>query len=125
MCSSTSSNLNGAHDALVDVKAQSEIITSTRFIPYIDKTKSIRFVEEIFSQAKTRDMLKSMESIRPVHEPWSWFELQPDDDVTYTAPRTDRYTGPDGGANGFMPRRGLDHDVSQHLHHRYIEVCGL
>lgn len=69
----TGSNLNGAHDALVDVKAQSEIITSTRFIPYIDKTKSIRLVEEIFSQAETRDMLKSMESLRPVHEPW--FEL--------------------------------------------------
>ena len=70
----TGHNLNSAHDALlVDVKAQTTVITSKHYREYIDKSKSIRLVEDIFTAAEQRDMLKKMESLRPVHEPW--FEL--------------------------------------------------
>ncbi len=93
----TGHNLNGAHDALVDVKAQTTLITSEHYREYIDKSKSIRLVEDIFTTAEQRDMLKKMESLRPVHEPW--FELIEGDGFTYTPPRTDRYTGVAGGAN--------------------------
>ena len=92
----TGDNLNGAHDSLVDVKAQTIVITSCRFMPHIDKTKSIRLIDEMFSKAETRDMLKGMESLRPVHEPW--VELVEGDDFEYTPHREDRYTGPEGGA---------------------------
>ncbi len=42
-------------------------------------------------------MLKKMESLHPVHEPW--FELVEGDGFTYTPPQTDRYNGIAGGAN--------------------------
>jgi hypothetical protein len=34
----TGSNLNGAHDSLVDVQAQTTIVTSPHFQAYINKT---------------------------------------------------------------------------------------
>ena len=80
----TKQNLNGAHDALVDAKAQTTVITSAQFRDYINKMKSIRLVEDIFSGAEKRDMLKAMESLRPVHEPW--FELVEGDNFQYTPP---------------------------------------
>jgi hypothetical protein len=42
----TGNNLNGAHDSLVDVKAQTTVITSPQFRDQIDRVKSIRLVEE-------------------------------------------------------------------------------
>eukprot|EP00956_Cyclotella_meneghiniana_P001873 scaffold2044_cov23-Cyclotella_meneghiniana.AAC.2 len=48
----TGINLNGAHDSLVDVKAQTTVITSVQFCNFIDKTKSIRLVEDIFTAAE-------------------------------------------------------------------------
>jgi hypothetical protein len=93
----TGVNLNGAHDSLVDVKAQTIVITSAQFCEYIDKPKSIRLVEDIFTGAEKWDMLKKMESLRPVHEPW--LELVEGDGFSWTPPREDRYTGVAGGAN--------------------------
>ena len=67
----TGVNLNGAHDSLVDAKAQTTVITSAQFREYIDKAKSItiRLAEDIFTGAEKRDTLKKMESLRLVHEP--------------------------------------------------------
>jgi hypothetical protein len=95
----TGVNLNGAHDSLVDAKAQTTVITSAQFREYIDKAKSItiRLVEDIFTGAEKRDKLKKMESLRLVHEPW--LELVEGDGFSWTPPRTDRYTGVAGGAN--------------------------
>jgi hypothetical protein len=90
----TGENLNGARDSLVDVKAQTTVIMSTQFREYIDKAKSIRLVEDIFTAAEKREMLKKMESLRPVHEPW--IELVEGDGFSWTPPQEDRYTG---GAN--------------------------
>ena len=36
-------NLNGAHDALVDSKAQTDIVIHPKFVPYIDRTESILY----------------------------------------------------------------------------------
>jgi transcriptional antiterminator Rof (Rho-off) len=94
----TGVNLNGAHDSLVDAKAQTTVIRSAQFREYIDKAKSItiRLVEDIFTGAEKWDTLKKMESLRPVHEPW--LELVEGDGFSWTPPRTDRYTGVAGGA---------------------------
>jgi hypothetical protein len=93
----TGQNLNGAHDALVDVKAQTTVITSQQFKDFIDKKKSIQLVENIFTAAEQREMKKKAEPLCPVHKPWR--ELIEGDDFSYTPSRTDRYTGSSGGAN--------------------------
>jgi hypothetical protein len=80
----TGENLNGARDSLVDVKAQTTVIMSTQFREYIDKAKSIRLVEDIFTAAEKREMLKKMESLQPVHEPW--IELVEGDGFSWTPP---------------------------------------
>jgi hypothetical protein len=84
----TGVNLNVAHDSLVDVKAQTTVITSAQFREYIDKAKSIRLVEDIFTGVKKRDMLKKMDPLRPVHEPW--LKFVEGDGLSWTPPRTDR-----------------------------------
>jgi hypothetical protein len=73
---------------LSDAEAQRVIVMSPAFLPYIDKTKPIRCIEDIFSRAKQREMLKKEEPLRPVHA--LWFELV----------KGDRYTGPSGGGDG-------------------------
>ena len=44
-------------------------------------------------------MLKKMQSLRPVHEPWFEFDLVDGDAFSWTPPRTNRYTGVSGGAD--------------------------
>ena len=76
----TGNNLNGAHDSLVDVKAQTDIVISKHFVNYLDKSKSVRLIENIFSKSVQSAMAKKLEPTRPVHEPW--FELDKDSDFT-------------------------------------------
>jgi hypothetical protein len=45
-------NLNGGHDSLVDVPAQTDIVTSKYFIDFIDLTKSIHLINEIFTKTE-------------------------------------------------------------------------
>jgi hypothetical protein len=66
----TGNNLNGAHDSLVDAKAQTDIIIHKHFQSFIDRTKSFRLVADIFSRAEQREMVKKMEPLRGVHDPW-------------------------------------------------------
>ena len=89
-------NLNGAHDSLVDVKAQSDIITHGDFVPYIDRTQSIQEITDIFTKTQESEWKKKMESVRQVHEPW--VEQSNDINVTWLPKREDAYTGPEGGA---------------------------
>jgi hypothetical protein len=65
----TGYNLNGAHDSLVDAKAQTDIITHKHFQKVIDQTKSNRRVSDIFSGAVQREMTKKLEPLHGVHEP--------------------------------------------------------
>ena len=62
-------NLNGAHDSLVDAKAQSDIVLHPFFVPYINKGVSIQLITDIFTKTQTREWKKEMKPIRPVHSP--------------------------------------------------------
>lgn len=93
----TGENLNGMHNSLVDVRAQTEIITHPSFLSQIDRTKSIRLVCDIFSRAEQRDMTQRLEPLRPPHHPW--VEIKAGDGFTHHIQRSDMYTGPEGGGN--------------------------
>ena len=83
------------HDSLVDVRAQTDIILDPRFVPWIDREVSIRTVDKIFADAVTREWKKTMEPLRPVHDPW--IEQTEDSQIEWEPDEADCYTGPDGG----------------------------
>ncbi len=91
----TNRNLNGAHDSLVDAKAQTDIVTHKFFQAFIDRAKSIRTIDEIFTRAEQRNMSRLLEPTRPVHDPW--FELTTNDDFTWSLSPEDEYLGPSSG----------------------------
>ena len=62
--------LEGAHNSLVDAAAQTDIVVHPQFITFIDKTRSIRFMTEFFSRKRQKDLQKSMEPEREIHQPW-------------------------------------------------------
>jgi hypothetical protein len=88
-------NLNGAHDSLVDTKAQTDIIVDSRFIPFINRSDSIVPVEKIFTATQQSEWMKKMEPLRPVHQPWQ--EVTPENDMRWTPNSADSYTGYLGG----------------------------
>jgi hypothetical protein len=62
--------LNGAHNSLVDVKAQTDILINNMFVGFINRTTSIQTVDAIFSTIKKNDWRKEMEPEQPVYSPW-------------------------------------------------------
>ena len=62
-------NLNNEHDSLVDVMAQTDIITHPEFLKYIDKKQTYRTIRNIFSASDQSVMKKKIEASRPVHKP--------------------------------------------------------
>ena len=88
-------NLNGAHDSLVDAKAQMDIFLHPFFVPYLNKSQSIQPIEEIFSKTEVREWKKKMEPERPVHAPW--IEVTEEEDVKWEPTGSDTYTGNAGG----------------------------
>lgn len=66
----TGENLNGAHDSLVDAKAQMDVILLPSFVPYLNKSESVHFVTEIPSKKEQSELRKSMELQWPVHALW-------------------------------------------------------
>ena len=89
-------NLNGAHDSLVDAKAQSDIILHQFFVPYINKGFSIQPITDIFTKTETREWKKEMEPIRPVHSPW--VEITRERNIKWEPEKNDDYLGSEGGA---------------------------
>ena len=89
------SNLNGAHDSLVDVQAQTDILTHSSFVPFIDRALSIQPKDEIFSRTLQNEWKKNMEPTRPVHVPW--VELTKEHDIKWEPSWQDKSTGPQGG----------------------------
>lgn len=57
-------NLNGAHNSLVDAKAQTDIVLSSEFMPYLEKKRSYRSISNIWSATEQSEMKKKLESIR-------------------------------------------------------------
>ena len=88
-------NLNGAHDSLVDVKAQTDILVHPYFVPFIDWSISIKLISEIFTKTEQNNMKKNMEPTRPVHRPWH----NESNDVTWAPSQKDSYDGPNGSTN--------------------------
>ena len=92
----TKSNLNGAHNSLVDAKAQSDIILHPSFVPYLNKGVSIQLITDIFTKTQTREWKKEMEPIRPVHSPW--VEITREKNIKWKPEKNDDYLGSQGGA---------------------------
>ena len=83
--------MNGAHNSLVDVKAQTDILINNMFVGFINRTTSIQTVDAIFSTIKKNDWRKEMEPEQPVHSPW--VEQTMDNNFEWTPPEDDGYTG--------------------------------
>ena len=82
-------NLNGAHDSLVDMKAQTDIAIHPEFLKYINKTKTYRTIENIFSASEQSELRKKLESSRDIHKPWEDLDERsdrwnPQSENTYT-----------------------------------------
>ena len=88
-------NLSGAHDSLVDAKAQTDILVHGSFVPFIDRSSSIQPIDEFFSRTVQNEWRKELEPIRPVHAPW--VELTNEHNIMWEPRWQDKYTGPHGG----------------------------
>ena len=94
-------NLNGAHNSLVDVKAQTDIVTHPSFVPFLNRKESIRLVSDIFSSTKRVKMAKKLEPTHPVHQPWE--ELDKGSTFQWKPDRRDTYKGGDGAGKTVGP----------------------
>ena len=88
-------NLDNLHDSLVDAEAQTDVIISKQFAPFIDRNNSIVPITQIFSKTQQNEWKKKMEPEREVHAPWK--EQTAESNITWTPDRRDQYTGPSGG----------------------------
>jgi hypothetical protein len=113
-------NLNGAHNSLVDVRAQTDIVTSTQFLPFIDRAKSIRPIDEIFSRATQRLMAKELEPSRPVHEPW--VEFDETNNIEWEPRQVDTYSGSQAGGR-CGPSNGAETAVRSGLVSLFFFIC--
>ena len=88
-------NLNGAHDSLVDAKAQTDIIVHQQFVPFINRSKSILLVDNIFAATQQNEWKKKLEPVREVHPPW--MEQTKQQHIKWEPSWQDSYGGPEGG----------------------------
>ena len=89
-------NLNGAHDSLADVRAQTDILPHCSFAPFIDCSSSIQPFDEFFSRTVINEWKKELKPICPIHAPW--VELTKEqEDIKWEPSWADKYTGPHGG----------------------------
>ena len=88
-------DLEGAHDSMVDARAQSDLLLHPYFVPYLDRTDSFCSVDDIFGKNQLSEMRRQLEPVRPVHAPWK--EQKVDDNIEWRPSARDSYTGPSGG----------------------------
>ena len=62
-------NLNGAHNSMVDTKAQTYIIINKIFIPFINCSSLVILISVIFSKNQQNKWIKEMDPIHEVHAP--------------------------------------------------------
>ncbi len=62
--------LENAHDSMVDAKAQSDVLTDARFVPFMNCSNSIQLITEMFSKSQQNEWRKEIEPCCPVHAPW-------------------------------------------------------
>jgi hypothetical protein len=58
--------LENAHDSMVDAKAQSDVLTDARFVPFINWSNSIQLITEMFSKTQKNEWRKEIEPSRTV-----------------------------------------------------------
>ena len=80
-------NLNGAHDSLVDTKAQTDIIIHPYFMSFIDRLASVKENIDIFTATQQNEWKTKMELVCPVHEPW--MEITKDNNFTWEPGQAD------------------------------------
>ena len=88
-------NLNGAHDSLVDAKAQSDIVCHDHFVAILNRSKTVQSVNEIFAKKDMAEWKRQLEPTRPVHSPWT--EQTADSNVEWSPGKGDNYQGDGGG----------------------------
>ena len=57
----------GHTNSAVDPKAQTDVVLNPIFVNYINRTQSIRTIDEIFSKKRKKKIRKKMESEGNVH----------------------------------------------------------
>ena len=88
-------NLNGAHDSLIDTKAQTDILIHQHFVPFINQSFSVQTIDDIFSKTQQNEWRKEMEPAREVHNPWQ--ELTAENNIKWSPSSADSYYGAEGG----------------------------
>jgi hypothetical protein len=91
----SNANLNGAHDSLLDTKAQTYIIVHKHFVPFIDCMHTVQPIDGILSSTQQNKWKKMMELEQPVHH--LWIELSKTSNFVWSPPERNSYTGPHGG----------------------------
>ena len=84
--------LQNAHSSLVDCKAQTDVVLDERFLPFIDRYKSIVPMDQVWVTKRQKAIKQRKELSRKV--PPGWTE---DNTTTWSPPRNMQYTGPAGG----------------------------
>ena len=88
-------DLEGAHDSMVDARAQSDLLLHPYFVPYLDRTDLFYSVDDIFGKNQLSEMKRQLEPVRPVYAPRK--EQKANDSIEWQPSARDSYTGPSGG----------------------------
>ncbi len=94
-------NFNNAHNSWNDIIAQSYIFTLADFIPFINRLKSVRSIDEIFSKSEQSTFWKEMEPLCEVHLPWK--EMTKENDIKWE-PRGQNTNGSASGGPKCRPQ---------------------
>ena len=71
--------------------AETDIIISKKFAPFIDRTNSIQPITDIFSKTQQNEWKKRMEPEHEMHHPW--MEQTAESNIEWTMDAWDSYTG--------------------------------
>ena len=103
--------LEGAHDSLVDTRAQTDLLLHRYFVPFIDRTDSFTTIDKVFKARDLSDMKKKLEPLRPVHKPW--IELTAESTLNWEPAREYQWTGPHGGGVDWGPSSSMQQAARQ------------
>jgi hypothetical protein len=83
--------LDGAHSSIVDARAQQEIVSTGRFMQFLDKPESIVTMDSVWEAKRKKRILQDAELKRPLPKGWT------EDDTTWEIPIRLSYEGSQGG----------------------------
>jgi hypothetical protein len=84
--------LEGAHSAIVDARAQQDIVKDDRFLKFLDKPESMVTMESVWAAKRKKRQLQNAELKRPLPKGWT------EDEHKWEIPRRMAYEGSQGGA---------------------------